>query len=326
MRMSKRVQTKQELELAKLSCEVDRLRRPIFFEPGFLSPIAVALLGIIVVYLSGWFDLRKEALKIETAQLKEEKETVQKEYAQLQTDLEKSRHDLKMLQRDKRYLSNLWSRVPSRGQVVSDFLSSNPGLSREQLEGLLKDGPRVKSSFWGDFEQNVQSFSRILKERPFVQANTLSISYVTSKEIHWRFIGSFQDQYKRAAIFILLWARTPMAAKDILKQREYQDILPDGTRVRVESPFHSFHSPGISQDEDLFAICSPVGVQSEKKTLQETLIEMGLAVYYRGQSNAPWDLHNKLVQAQEKARAGDLGLWALYPQEMAELASREWAE
>jgi DNA repair exonuclease SbcCD ATPase subunit len=85
---------KTRLESEKLQAEIDAIRKPYYRQASFyaaISPIALAIIGLIFTWSSGWFDMQrtrianeKTLLEAENSRLQAQKETLVSETAKLE--------------------------------------------------------------------------------------------------------------------------------------------------------------------------------------------------------------------------------------------------
>ncbi len=311
---------KAQLEIEKLQLEIEKVKKPVLLQPGFLAPITVALIGILTAYLAGWFGLKKEVLKLDVEKMENQKQLLQAELDDLRQETKVVTHSFGLLRREQATLESLATGAPSGREVVSGFLDgwNQSGLEtpREYYESLAG----MKWGFASDYNVQTREASEFLLSNPLVDATgALTANRIPKPQALWFFWTTMRKEYPNVMGFVLLWARTP---KEIILEdwKEFPEILSENTAVSVATPFSQFFSPASLQDEDLWAICT---TQGSDKTLQEDLIERGLAVYYQGESSAPWELHQKLEAAQVGAAKARVGFWGTHSKEMKALAEEQ---
>lgn len=95
-------------------------------------------------------------------------------------------------------------------------------------------------------------------------------------------------------------------------------LLPAGTTVTL-------NSPKAALEKDRYGRLLAYVVMSDAVTAQEKIVTAGWSVYWRKYGEAPAPLHERLVRAQEQARAATAGAWASVPQWMVDKSNERTA-
>jgi len=312
---------RRALELERVQLEIRKLGRSPWLQPGLLSPLVVAALGLGAAYLTGWFDFRRETIRLDVEKLTKTRDDLEQQIRGVSDTLEQSKCALGLERWEVELLRDLTRRRAGSRNSVASFLEEWRRSGVGDILDFHKQCAMQKGGFDDDYTSAVIEGSDILAKRPLVAADSalhLHDSFGSEGAHPWSFVGLLSAERTQAFIFVLAWVRTPEGLGGLVKSwEEFPDVLDKGAQVEVKSPFTAFYSARISQDEDVYAICRNVG---SEKTLQEALIERGLAVYFRGQSNAPYGLHRRLEDAQRKAKAEGAGFWGGFAKEMTGLS------
>ena len=112
---------KARLECEKLRAEIDAIRRPFFQTAGFytaITPIILAILGLMFSWWSGWFDVQRTRVNNEKLLVQTETERLQKDRANLdvqtreqQSHLSQVESEVRSLRVDKSALTNQITRL-----------------------------------------------------------------------------------------------------------------------------------------------------------------------------------------------------------------------
>jgi len=133
----------EDLEAKKLRLEIQKLSRPWYWQPEYLTiavPIALAALALFIALISGFFDYERRSLKLEKSTLENEIESVRLEY-----------------RREKQKLDDI-RRKETIGQVRAEMT--------EQVRQDFRDGrldvEHLDESYWSRF---FKEYERRLAER-----------------------------------------------------------------------------------------------------------------------------------------------------------------
>jgi hypothetical protein len=98
---------KARLECEKLQSEIEVLRRPFYKSPAFYAataPVALAIVGVIFTWASGWFDVQRTRIGNEKLLLQAQTERLQTDRSNLEAQAEAQQNHLITLENDLRGL------------------------------------------------------------------------------------------------------------------------------------------------------------------------------------------------------------------------------
>lgn len=314
---------RRKLEMERVQLEVNKLKRSVWWQPGVIVPVVAAILGVVAAWATGWFDFRRQMVALDTERMTLERDALQKQVADLDETLVRSQCTVGLARWESEFLQNLNFSRPDPRHAIRSFLDDwRASGSKDDVLAYYEQRAMMKGGFGNDYDGIVSEGSGTLAMRPVVEAETeLHVHDLRKDAIGWSFIGKLSAGHPPVFIFVLAWVRTPASiAAELERSPKFPDLLAAGAKVEVKSPFAAFHSPRTSQDEDVYAIGRIV---DRDTTLQEALVARGLAVYFRGDANAPYELHRRLLAAQEKAATDRAGFWGANPKAMQELADVE---
>lgn len=107
---------KARLECEKLRAEIKAIGKPLVKTPGFYSafaPVALAILGLIFTWSTGWFDVQrtrvnneKTLLEAQTERLKIERTTLEAQAREQQIKVTRAEQEIEKLRQRESYLTN----------------------------------------------------------------------------------------------------------------------------------------------------------------------------------------------------------------------------
>ena len=110
--------SKEQYEIEKLQLEIKDMSAPLWKHPGFLASVCTGLVGIVIGYFSGFFDIKlgelknqRELLKIETLQLADRKKELTKTNRLLELKIKELETELKEESTPKLQTLNLEART-----------------------------------------------------------------------------------------------------------------------------------------------------------------------------------------------------------------------
>lgn len=159
---------KARLECDKLRAEIKAIGKPLFKTPGFYSafaPVALAILGLIFTWSTGWFDVQrtrvtneKTLLEAQTERLKTERTTLEAQTREQQVRVAHAEQEIEKLRQRESYLTNQVARLDREREelrLAKEFLEnetkrlagSDTKASQflEQLKSLQTDREQMAS-------------------------------------------------------------------------------------------------------------------------------------------------------------------------------------
>lgn len=121
---------KARLECEKLRAEIRSIGKPLFRTPGFYSafaPVALAMLGLVFTWSTGWFDVQrtrvnneKTLLEAQTERLKIEQTTLEGQARTQQERFASAEEEIGRLKERESALTNQIARLArEKGELVS---------------------------------------------------------------------------------------------------------------------------------------------------------------------------------------------------------------
>jgi len=131
---------KARLECEKLRAEIKAIGKPLVKTPGFYSafaPVALAILGLIFTWSTGWFDVQrtrvnneKTLLEAQTERLKTERTTLEAQAREQQSRFARAEEEIGKLRQRESYLTNQVARLDREREELR--------LAKELLENETK--------------------------------------------------------------------------------------------------------------------------------------------------------------------------------------------
>jgi len=197
---------KTNLECEKLRAEIDAIRRPLIRTPGFyaaISPVALAFLGLVFTWATGWFDVQrtrlsneKTLLEAQTERLKTERTTLEALTRDQQKRVARADEEIEKLRQRESYLTNQVAQLDEEREELR--------LAKELLEKearRLAGSDNKASQFLEQLSSLQATRERLVDELGLLQASNATLR--TTAILHAALIRRANDVLSEGWSFAL---------------------------------------------------------------------------------------------------------------------------